>query len=50
VDDEEDYAMKVWAGVLPFRVHPEAPLPDPRLNPESQEVPSYLLGYTKRPV
>jgi len=50
VDDEEDYALKVWAGVLPFRVHPEAPLPDPRLNDESQSVPAYLRNYAKRPV
>lgn len=50
LDDEEDYALKVWAGILPFRVHPQAPLPDPRLNSESQEVPAYLLEYNKRPV
>ena len=50
VDDEEDYALKVWAGVLPLRVHPETPLPDPRLNSESQDVPGYLLEYAKRPV
>jgi nitroimidazol reductase NimA-like FMN-containing flavoprotein (pyridoxamine 5'-phosphate oxidase superfamily) len=50
LDDEEDYAMKVWAGILPFRVQPQVPLPDPRLNGESQEVPGYLLDYAKRPV
>jgi len=50
LDDEEDYAMKVWAGILPFRVQPHVPLPDPRLNGESQEVPGYLLDYAKRPV
>jgi nitroimidazol reductase NimA-like FMN-containing flavoprotein (pyridoxamine 5'-phosphate oxidase superfamily) len=50
LDDEEDYAMKVWAGILPFRVQPQVPLPDPRLNDESQEVPGYLLDYAKRPV
>ena len=50
LDDEEDYAMKVWAGILPLRVQPEAPLPDPRLNSESQKVPAYLLEYAKRPV
>ena len=49
LDDEEDYAMKVWAGILPFRVQPQVPLPDPRLNGESQEVPGYLLDYAKRP-
>ena len=50
LDDEEDYAMKVWAGILPFRVQPQEPLPDPRLNSESQEVPEYLVEYNKRPV
>jgi uncharacterized protein len=50
LDDEEDYALKVWAGVLPLRVHQEPPLPDPRLNSESQQVPTYLLDYNKRPI
>ena len=31
VDDEEDYAMDVWAGVLPLSTVPGAPIPDPRL-------------------
>ena len=50
LDDEEDYALKVWAGILPFSVHPATPLPDPRLNDESQQIPAYLLDYSKRPV
>ncbi len=31
VDDEEDYALPVWAGVLPIRQILGAPLEDPRL-------------------
>ncbi len=31
VDDEEDYALPVWAGVLPLRMMAGAPEPDPRL-------------------
>jgi nitroimidazol reductase NimA-like FMN-containing flavoprotein (pyridoxamine 5'-phosphate oxidase superfamily) len=31
VDDEEDYALPAWAGVIPLRTHAGAPLPDPRL-------------------
>src|SRR6185436_15869518 len=31
LDDEEDYAMNVWAGVLPMKMIAENPLPDPRL-------------------
>lgn len=31
VDDDEDYALDVWAGVVPLRVVPGAPVPDERL-------------------
>jgi nitroimidazol reductase NimA-like FMN-containing flavoprotein (pyridoxamine 5'-phosphate oxidase superfamily) len=31
VDDEEDYALAVWAGVLPLAVRTGEALPDPRL-------------------
>ncbi len=31
VDDEEDYELPVWAGVLPLQVGWGAPVPDPRL-------------------
>jgi uncharacterized protein len=31
VDDEEDHALDVWAGVIPLRVVAGAPEPDPRL-------------------
>jgi uncharacterized protein len=50
LDDEEDYALNIWAGVLPFSVHTETPVPDPRLTTEAQPVPSYLLDYGKRPI
>ena len=50
LDEEEDYTLNVWAGVLPFRVQTEPPLPDPRLRSESQSVPDYLLDYAKRPI
>ncbi len=41
VDDEEDYALPVWAGVLPIhRCHAE-PLADPRLPPDVP-LPDYL--------
>ena len=33
IDAEEDYALDVWAGVLPLRMTPEAPINDPRLSP-----------------
>jgi nitroimidazol reductase NimA-like FMN-containing flavoprotein (pyridoxamine 5'-phosphate oxidase superfamily) len=30
-DDEADYALATWAGELPLRLAPAAPVPDPRL-------------------
>ena len=31
VDDDEDYALPVWAGVLPVRQVQDAPVPDPKM-------------------
>jgi uncharacterized protein len=33
VDDEPDYGLPIWAGVLPLRQVADAPDPDPRLDP-----------------
>ncbi len=44
IDDEEDYALNVWAGVLPLRMIAGEPINDPRL-PESLEPPAYTLKY-----
>jgi nitroimidazol reductase NimA-like FMN-containing flavoprotein (pyridoxamine 5'-phosphate oxidase superfamily) len=44
LDDEEDYALNVWAGVLPLRLTPSTPIADPRL-PSGIEVPMYALDY-----
>ena len=46
LDDEEDYAMNVWAGVLPLRLVTGEPIKDPRL-PEGIEVPEYVLNYKR---
>jgi uncharacterized protein len=46
VDDEEDYNLPVWAGVLPLHLTPGAPISDPRL-PANIEVPAYLLNYQR---
>ena len=45
-DEEADYALPVWAGVLPLRVEPKAPVPDPRLA-DGVRVPEYVLRYRK---
>jgi nitroimidazol reductase NimA-like FMN-containing flavoprotein (pyridoxamine 5'-phosphate oxidase superfamily) len=31
IDDEEDYALPVWAGVIPLTIEPLTPIPDPRV-------------------
>lgn len=46
LDDEEDYEMDVWAGVIPLRMVAEAPTPDPRL-PAGIEPPRYALDYSR---
>ncbi len=46
LDDEEDYALPVWAGVLPLRLETGAPINDPRL-PEGIKVPEYVLNYRR---
>jgi nitroimidazol reductase NimA-like FMN-containing flavoprotein (pyridoxamine 5'-phosphate oxidase superfamily) len=43
VDDDEDYSMDVWAGVLPLEVRRLSPLPDERLDRETP-LPPYLAG------
>ena len=40
-DDDEDYAMPVWAGVLPLRVSWGTPEPDPVL-PAETPVPAHI--------
>jgi nitroimidazol reductase NimA-like FMN-containing flavoprotein (pyridoxamine 5'-phosphate oxidase superfamily) len=37
VDDEEDYALPVWAGVVPILTRPADPVPDARLLPSAKE-------------
>lgn len=41
IDDDEDYAMNVWAGALPLALTPGEPVADVRLNP-GIKVPEYL--------
>lgn len=44
VDDEEDYAMNVWAGVLPLKVVPDGPIADARLDPATA-IPEHVRRY-----
>ncbi|MEZ5841569.1 MAG: pyridoxamine 5'-phosphate oxidase family protein [Hyphomicrobiales bacterium] len=44
VDDEEDYALPIWAGVVPLRVEIGAPEPDPR-NLDGIEIPEHIRNF-----
>ena len=46
LDDEEDYEMNVWAGVVPLRLEAGKPIADPRLI-EGVEVPVYAREYKR---
>src|SRR5437870_4950589 len=46
LDDEEDYAMPIWAGVLPLVLTPSEPVADPRLI-AGVEVPDYVRAYRR---
>jgi uncharacterized protein len=46
LDDEEDYEMSVWAGVIPLRLVAGAPTPDPRLAAEIVP-PPYAHEYSR---
>ena len=43
IDEEEDYNLQVWAGVLPLRLEAQAPIADTRMR-KCTEVPRYLLN------
>ena len=47
LDDEDDYELSVWAGVIPLGlvVH-STPIPDPRLKP-GIETPRYAMDYKR---
>jgi hypothetical protein len=47
IDDEQDYALPIWAGVLPLELTPTTPLPDDRL-PKEIAVPDYIRRYTRK--
>ena len=46
-DDEEDYSMNIWAGVLPLATIPGEPVSDSRLN-EGTPVPDHVSLYGRR--
>lgn len=47
LDEEDDYGLAVWAGVVPMRLVAGAPIADPRLQPNIQP-PPYATEYKRR--
>lgn len=46
LDDEEDYALPIWAGVIPLRLVAGVVQNDPRL-PAQIPTPAYVIDYTR---
>lgn len=46
LDDEEDYALSIWAGVIPLKLEAGEPINDPRLL-DGIEVPEYARNYKR---
>jgi hypothetical protein len=47
LDDENDYGLPVWAGVLPLEIRSRLPIPDDKLI-EGIAVPDYVRSYDTR--
>jgi len=47
VDDEEDYAFRTWAGVIPLTMVAGEPIDDARLLPDVK-APQYARAYTRK--
>jgi uncharacterized protein len=45
-DEDEDYGLPVWAGILPLVLTPGEPVPDSRLNP-AIPLPSYVKDWKR---
>jgi len=45
-DEDEDYALPYWAGLLPIPPTTQTPIPDPRLTP-GIDIPDYVKGYRR---
>ncbi len=45
-DDEDDYRLPVWAGVVPLSLEPKTPVPDSRLT-DAIAMPPYVLHLRK---
>ena len=48
LDDDEDYGLPIWAGVLPLTLRAGTAIPDPRLD-RDVAVPAYVRKYRRSP-
>jgi len=47
-DNEEDYALPIWAGVIPLDVRASVPIGDPQMDVSTAaSVPDYVLNYRR---
>lgn len=46
VDDEDDYALPVWAGVIPLSLEPSDPIPDKKMHSDIP-CPDYVQNYCR---
>ena len=46
IDDDEDYALPIWAGEIPLNLTPGVPIGDSRLSPEVA-LPDYVARYRR---
>ena len=46
-DDEADYALPIWAGILPLSQAYQKPIPDPAMNPE-WPVPESIIRHANK--
>jgi nitroimidazol reductase NimA-like FMN-containing flavoprotein (pyridoxamine 5'-phosphate oxidase superfamily) len=46
IDDEEDYALEVWAGIVPLHLQAQAPIRDERCDP-AIPTPAYAANYQR---
>ena len=44
IDDDEDYSLPIWAGVLPISQQLDEPVPDPK-NLAGLEVPAHIRDF-----
>ncbi|HTR45768.1 MAG TPA: pyridoxamine 5'-phosphate oxidase family protein [Verrucomicrobiae bacterium] len=49
IDDEQDYALPIWAGVLPLALTSSAPVTDERVTPGTL-IPAYVRDYSRRKI